>query len=168
MTNRSLAMLGVLAALAALGIAFGLQYIAGLEPCPLCIFQRIAVAVFGLICLAAFFHAPNGLGARLYSASALLIALMGGLIALRHVYILGLPPEAVPACGPGLGTLIQVMPLREMITTVLRGDASCADVEGSFLGLSLPVWSAIYFIGLISGSLATMLRRPPNSINKTE
>lgn len=161
MTNRSLAGLGLLAAVAALGLAYGLQYGAGLEPCPLCIFQRIAVAAFGLICFIGFVHGPGSLAARAYAGLAALAAIIGAAIALRHVWILHLPPDQVPACGPGLNALIHMMPLRDVVATVLRGDASCADIKASLFGLSLPAWSAIYFIGLGIGSLSAAMRRSP-------
>ncbi|NNC22884.1 disulfide bond formation protein B [Salinisphaera sp. USBA-960] len=159
MTNRRLAMLGAASAFLALGVVYGLQYGADLVPCPLCIFQRIAVALFGVVCLVAMVHGPGQVAARIYAAMGVLVAALGATIALRHVYILQLPPGAVPTCAPELGTLVQMMPLREVVATVLRGDASCADVKGSFLGLSLPVWSAIYFIGLMVGSIAAAFRQ---------
>lgn len=147
-----------MAALAALMLAYGLQYGAGLEPCPLCIFQRVAAAGFGLICLIALVHDPSQLTARVYAGLAGMVALIGAAVALRQVYIMHLPPRSVPACAPSLGTLIHMMPLHDVVVLVLRGDASCADVKGSFLGLKLPAWSAIYFAGLAVASIASMLR----------
>lgn len=161
MTNRSLAGLGLFAAVMALGLAYGLQYGAGLEPCPLCIFQRIAVAAFGLICLIGFVHGPGNLAARFYAGLATLAAIIGAAIALRHVWILHLPPAQVPACGPGLETLRHMLPPSEVVATVLRGDASCANIKASLFGLSLPAWSAIYFIGLSVGSLSAAMRQSP-------
>ena len=56
---------------ALLAVAFYMEHVMGLEPCPLCIVQRIALIVVGLICLAAVLHNPgpkNGkrTGARTY------------------------------------------------------------------------------------------------------
>ena len=58
------------------------------------------------------------------------------------------------ACGPGLGYLVDVMPLTEVLATILRGDASCATVEGAFLGVSLPAWTLLCFLGLSLWTLA--------------
>ncbi|MGB7754622.1 MAG: disulfide bond formation protein B, partial [Salinisphaera sp.] len=128
--------------------------VGGLEPCPLCIFQRVAMAGVALFCLVGWIHGPGGVAHRVYAGLAGLAALAGAAIAARHVWLMHLPPDQVPACGPGLNYLIQIMPLQEVVSTVLRGDASCATVKGSFAGLSLPTWSLIYFIGLIGGALA--------------
>ena len=51
------------------------QYQLLLEPCPLCVFQRMAVSVMGVCFLAAGLHDPAGWGIRLY---ALAIALVYG------------------------------------------------------------------------------------------
>lgn len=157
-SNRGLAACGLMAAVAALGLAYGLQYGAGLDPCPLCIFQRMAAAGFGLVCLVALVHGPNQRAARVYAGMAGMVALAGGAIALRQVYIMHLPPSTAPACAPSLSTLIHMMPLHNVVVLVLRGDASCAGVKGSFLGLKLPAWSAIYFAGLAVPSIVILLR----------
>lgn len=140
-----------------MALVYLLQYVWGLEPCPLCIFQRIALAVFALICLVGWVHGSRGPMHHVYAGLALLAALVGALIAARHVWLMHMPPDQVPACGPGLDYLIRIMPLQEVVSTVLKGDASCATVRGSFAGLSLPTWSLIYFALLSLYSLGGML-----------
>lgn len=140
-----------------MALVYLLQYAWGLEPCPLCIFQRITLAVFTLICLVGWVHGSRGLMHPVYAGLALLAALVGTLIAARHVWLMHMPPDQVPACGPGLDYLIKIMPLQEVVSTVLKGDASCATVRGSFAGLSLPAWSLIYFTLLSLYSLGGML-----------
>lgn len=156
MTSRLYFAAGFLLAVAALVLAYLLQYVGGLEPCPLCIFQRVAMAGVALFCLIGWVHGPAGLTHRIYAGLAGLAALAGAAIAARHVWLMHLPADQVPACGPGLNYLIQIMPLQQVVSTVLRGDASCATVKGSFAGLSLPAWSLIYFVLLIAGALAGM------------
>jgi len=118
----------------------------------------MVAASFGTVCLIALIHGPSQLAARIYAGLAGMVALIGVAIALRQVYIMQLTPSAVPACAPSLGTLIHMMPLHDVVVLVLRGDASCANVKGSFLGLKLPTWSAIYFAVLAVASTVTMLR----------
>lgn len=154
MNSRVYFAAGVLAAVGALVFAYLLQYVGGLEPCPLCIFQRIAMAGVAVVCLVGFVHGPGGVAHRIYAGLAGLAALAGAVIAGRHVWLMHLPPDQVPACGPGLHYLIQIMPLQQVVATVLRGDASCATVKGSFAGLSLPAWSLIYFLLLGTAALA--------------
>ncbi|ERJ18536.1 disulfide bond formation protein DsbB [Salinisphaera shabanensis T35B1] len=154
MSTRIYFLAGFLAAAGALAFAYYLQYVQGLDPCPLCIFQRVAMAGVGLFCLIGWLHGSRGTPHRVYAALACVSALAGAAIAARHVWLMHLPPDQVPACGPGLDYLIDVMPLTEVLATVLRGDASCAEVKGAFLGISLPAWTGVYFVMLAFGALA--------------
>lgn len=159
MITRPYFLAGFLAAAGALAFAYYLQYAHGLDPCPLCIFQRVAMGGVALFCLAGFAHGPGITGRRLYSAFAALSAVFGAAIAARHVWLMHLPADQVPACGPGLDYLVDIMPLTEVLATVLRGDASCAEVKGAFLGISLPAWTGIYFLFLAFGALAGIFGR---------
>ncbi|MES1950895.1 disulfide bond formation protein DsbB [Salinisphaera sp. S4-8] len=157
MSTRIYFLAGFLAAAGGLVFAYYLQYFQGLDPCPLCIFQRVAMAGVALFCLIGWAHGAHGVAHRVYAALAGLSALAGAGIAARHVWLMNLPPDQVPACGPGLDYLIDIMPLTEVLATVLRGDASCAEVKGAFLGVSLPAWTGVYFVLLAFGALAGVL-----------
>lgn len=157
MTTRVFFAAGALAAIAALGFAYLLQYVGGLDPCPLCIFQRVAMAAVALVCVLGFLHGAGSVGHRVYALLATFAALIGAAIAARHVWLMHLPADQVPACGPGLDYLVQIMPWREVMATVLRGDASCATVKGSFVGISLPGWTLIGFLLLSVAGLAGVL-----------
>ena len=101
---------------ALLAFAVYMQLKVGLVPCPLCIFQRIAFTATGVVFLIAGLHAPRGaFGQRAYALLALLAALIGVGIAGRHVWIQHLPPDQVPACGPGLDYLRELLPLSGVI-----------------------------------------------------
>jgi disulfide bond formation protein DsbB len=144
-----------------LGFALYLQFHDGLLPCPLCIFQRIAFATLGLVLLVAGLHAPRGRGGRrTWGVLALLPALAGIGLAWRHVWMQQLPPDQVPMCGPSLDFLMEAMPVTSVIRTVLTGSGECANVDWSFLGLSMPAWSLAWFVLLASWVLATMFRAP--------
>lgn len=132
------------------GLAFAIVYLQqmlGFEPCPFCIFQRIAMAATGLVFLAAALHAPRGGGRWLYAGLATLTAVIGAGISARHVWLQHLPADQVPACGPTLDYLLEMMPVNEAVMIVLRGDANCAKIDAHWLGLSLPGWTLIAFIG---------------------
>ena len=85
-----------------LGYAYYMQLGAGLDPCPLCIFQRIGMIALGTVFLVAAVHNPQRLGQRIYGTLIALTALAGASVAGRHVWLQHLPPEQVPACGPDL------------------------------------------------------------------
>ena len=131
-----------------------IQHVLGLEPCPLCVAQRVAMVATALAFLAGAIHAPRGRGAWAYAGVAALMAGGGIGVAGRHVWLQGLPPDQVPACGPTLEYLMDMLPFTEVVATVLRGDGNCALIDWSFLGVSLPGWSLVAFTGLALLALA--------------
>lgn len=151
---RLLALAGFLACAGAMAFALYLEHFRNLEPCPMCVFQRVAMVAVGLFFLAAALHAPRAHGRWVYAALASLAALGGLGIAWRHVWLQGLPPDQVPACGPTLDYLVDMLPLSEVIATVIRGDGNCAIIDAQWLGISLPGWTLIVFAGLTLWALA--------------
>jgi disulfide bond formation protein DsbB len=140
--------LGALACGGLMAYALYAQHVLGLEPCPLCIFQRVAVIALGGLFLLAAVHPARNLGRRVYSVLLGLVALAGIGVAGRHVWLTTLPPERVPACGPGLDFMLQSFPLREALAMVLSGSGECASVEWRFLGLSMPAWVLVALVCL--------------------
>jgi len=131
-----------------LGFAYYAQFGLGLEPCPLCILQRLTLLVLGAMFLLATVHNPSGWGARVYGALIGLVAGVGASIAARHVWLQHLPPEETPRCGPGLDYLLETLPLNELVREVLTGSGECARVDWTLLGLSMPEWTLLLFLGL--------------------
>lgn len=151
----------LLALTAGLGMVFALylQHGLGLEPCPLCVFQRVALIAFGVITLLAALHGPTGWGHQVYAALATLAGVAGITVAGRHVWLQHLPPEQVPACGPGLDYWMTVFPLQDVIKQVFQGSGECAVIDGSWLGISLPGWTLLLFVGLTSVAIWQLVRR---------
>jgi disulfide bond formation protein DsbB len=149
--RRLLNSLGLLVCLGLLGYAYYAQMQLHLEPCPLCIFQRIGVAALAVVFLLAAVHNPIGWGARVYGTLILLAAVLTLAVAARHVWIQHLPADQVPTCGASLNYMIEIFPLSQVIRTVLTGSGECAQVSWRFLTLSMPTWVAIAMLGL--GSL---------------
>lgn len=139
--------------------ALYLEHGVGLLPCPLCIVQRICVIGFGLVCLLAATHHPAALGRRLYAVLAALFALAGAGTALRQIWLQRIPAEELPSCLPSLEYMMEALPFQEIVRLVLHGTAECAEVSWTLLGLSLPEWSLLVFIGLFGISLWQCLRR---------
>jgi len=143
---RRLSALGFLACAFGLLFALYLQHFRNLEPCPMCIFQRVAMLFAGVFFLLGALHAPKRGGRWVYAVLAALGALAGAGIAARHVWLQSLPPDQVPACGPTLDYLLGLMPVNEVVTLVLRGDGNCAKINAAWLGVSLPGWTLAAFI----------------------
>lgn len=146
--RRLLNGLGFLICAGGLGFAYYAQFYLGLEPCPLCIFQRLALLILGLAFLLATVHNPNDWGARAYGALIGLVAGIGAGIAARHVWLQHLPPEEAPRCGPGLDYLLETLPPNELVREVLTGSGECAKVDWTLLGLSIPEGTLLLFLGL--------------------
>lgn len=144
---RAQFLLGFAACFALIGYAIYSQLVLALEPCPLCIFQRFAFAALGLVFLLGAIHAPRGTGGRrAYGALGLIAAAVGIVIAGNHVRLQHLPPDQVPACGPGLDYMLDSMPFTGVVRRVMTGSGECANVDWTFLGLSMPAWSLVWFV----------------------
>ncbi len=131
-------------------IAMYMENVMGLEPCPLCMTQRLFFAMTGLIALFAFIHSPADWGKSVYGFVCAAFAFGGGGFAIRQIYLQHLPEDQVPACGPSLGYMLEVFPMSEVITEMLSGDGNCAEVvwQDPVIGMSIPEWSLVGFIML--------------------
>ena len=160
LTNRRLGNgLGFIACLALMAYALYAQHVLGLAPCPLCIFQRVAVMSVGAIFLIAALHNPGTTGARVYGVLTLVAALGGIGIAARHIWIQAQPPGTVAACGADLNFLMDIMPITDVITKVLSGSGECGKIDWQFLGLSMPWWVLIALTALGAWAALVNFRR---------
>ena len=155
---RALNGLTLLGCLAALAGALYMQHVEGLEPCPLCIFQRIALMVVAAVLLVATLHGPRGVGVRIYALLTAIATLAGAGIALRHLWLQNLPADQVPACGPNLDYMLDAFPLTDVLAQVLSGSGECAEISWRFLGLTIPGWSLVVFGGVLVVALIQLLR----------
>jgi disulfide bond formation protein DsbB len=159
MRRRLLNALGAIACAGLLGYAWYAQSVLGLEPCPLCIFQRVGVAALGLLFLLATLHDPRLRGARVYGCLLVLAALVTIGVAGRHLWIQHLPEGSVPSCGATLNYMLEVFPLSDVVRKVLSGSGECARITWRFLGLSMPGWVLLAAAGL--GVLGIYANFPP-------
>ena len=160
MTTRSGYALGFIICGGLLAFALYLQHVEGQEPCPLCILQRIAFIDMMIVFAVAAIHAPARRGAILYSTLIAIMAVMGGAIAGRQVWLQHLPPDKVPACGPGFDYMIERFPLTEALPKIFAGSGECAEVGWRFLGLSIAEWSLVWFVILGVFAIYVAARAP--------
>jgi len=149
------------ASLFILGFSLFMQYGMGLTPCPLCMLARVLVFFLVIIFLVAALHNPGKRGRIMYAFSSFITCLLGIVVTLRHLWILQLPPEKVPACTPGLDYLLGTLPFSEALLVVLNGSGECAQLDGQFLGVSLPGWTLAVFILLAVGSTLPVFKQNP-------
>ncbi|MGP5309369.1 disulfide bond formation protein B [Vreelandella alkaliphila] len=165
---RPIALAGFAFCVLMMAVALGLEHIMGLEPCPLCIFQRVAVIAAGLVLGIAALHNPSGkVGKVIYGLLSLAAVGTGAFVAGRHVWLQGLPADEVPTCGPGLEYMMDILPMQEVVAMVLTGSGECADIDFMFLGLSLPAWTLIGFLLLAIAPLRILLSVKIWSVKKS-
>jgi protein dithiol:quinone oxidoreductase len=144
--RRLINLAGFFVCAALMGYALHAQYDLGLEPCPLCIFQRIGVILMGVTFLVAALHHPRGRGRWVYGALLALFALATVAVAARQLYIQSLPPGTLPSCGAPLAMMLRFMPVLEVVRRVLSGSGECGEINWTFLKLAMPAWVLIWAV----------------------
>lgn len=135
------------------------QYVLDLEPCPLCIFQRLAVISMGIIFLFCSIIDPKSKIAKLLVSFFFTVTATTGIaVASRHVWLQNLPSDQVPGCGPGLDFMLSTFPLAEVLEMVFSGSGECANVDWSFVSLSMPAWVIISFLIMLVYAIWTNYR----------
>ncbi len=142
-----------------LGFGLYLEHAVGLEPCPLCIFQRVAFIVVGLFALIAAIHNPQKLFERIYTGLILITSLCGAGIAGRQIWLQHLPEDKIPECGPGLEYMLDAFPFTDALRMILSGSGECAEVQWTFLSFSIAEWSIVCFSALIIACLTMLIHQ---------
>ncbi|MEE2733115.1 MAG: disulfide bond formation protein B [Pseudomonadota bacterium] len=160
LSARRLNALGVIGAIVSICFAyFYLQQHLGLDACPLCLIDRGIVISIGTVFLLAFLHNPKHLGQRIYAGMALLFSALGIAVCWRHLWLQSLPKDQVPECSPGLEYMLETFPIGETIRTIFNSAGECAEIQWSFMGLSIPAQTMLVFIGFALLSLLQILRK---------
>jgi disulfide bond formation protein DsbB len=147
---RTLFLAMALASAGLMAFALYLEHVYLLDPCPLCMMQRIWVVIVGVLALGAALHG-QGLGRWALATGA--AAIIGSGFSLRQLWLQSLPADEVPACGPGLDYMLEVFPLSDVLKAMVMGTGNCAEVTWTLLGLSIPAWVLLAFAGFIASSV---------------
>ena len=148
-TRRHLLLTGFLISVLLIVYVLYAQYVLGLEPCPLCILQRVAVIALGISFLLLALRPPQRKQSKLLTSLLLVMISSAGVgIAARHIWLQNLPPDKVPGCGPGLDFMMANFPFSEVLEMVFSGSGECAEISWSFAFLSMPAWALIWLIVL--------------------
>lgn len=141
-----------------LGYALYEQHVNFIDPCPLCVFQRVAFIFIGLVSLVAAIHGPGKAGRWAYGLLVLVGSIAGAAIAIRHLWLQNLPPGEVPECGAGLNYMLETMPFSQVLSEVFRGSGECAEVYWRFLGLTMPGWTLLWYTVFTIGTIVILVR----------
>ena len=139
-------LLGFAACFGTVILALVIQTVYKLEPCPLCITQRICFMALGVLFLIAAFIKPASLVSKLFTLLQIIAACVGAGWALRHWYLQAHKGEMIADCGVGFDYMFENFPLKKAFSLVFKGTGDCAAIDWTFLGLSLPQLALIAFI----------------------
>lgn len=151
-TYKELQILLTLISLIILALSFYFEYVKHLQPCPLCLMQRFFVLIIFFLSFTAVYIRFLKT-ARLLSILQIIAASLGLFLALRQIWLQNLPSNQIPACLPDISILIRYFPWKDLLHALFWGTGNCAEVTWTWLGLSMPAWSALYFIFIILASV---------------
>jgi disulfide bond formation protein DsbB len=146
--RQKINLLCALVCAAMVGYAIYTEKFQGLLPCPLCMFQRVCIGALGLVFLIAALHPARRAGSIVYGVLVFIAAGAAAWVSGRHVWIQQQPHGTVPACGAPLDTLLDMLPMFEVIRKVMTGGGECGVVDWSLLGISMPGWVLIAAVAL--------------------
>ena len=158
-SSRFIYGLGFLLCLGLFSVALYFQFVMGLQPCLLCISQRIVIFALGVIMLIAAIHAPKTIGLRIYNFFIIVFSLIGIILSGRQVWLQLFPHPGITSCGAGLVYMLNTLPFTESIHLILQGSGECEQVQWSLLGLSMAGWLLLFFFGLLITAIWQMFRK---------
>ena len=130
------------------------QFEMNVEPCPMCIFQRLAFIGMGIFFLAGALHSPGARGRRIYALVVMFAACVGIGVAINHLRMQFTPHDPMMGgCGPGLSYLLDSFPLNEALKKAFTGSGDCGEINWTFLGITMPGWTLICYVLLGAGAL---------------
>jgi len=146
-----------------IGFGLVLQHAVGLEPCPMCILQRYAFVMIGIVALVAAVHGPVRIGVQVYSFLIAAFAVAGGSVSVRQSFLQRFPPTEPANCmASDLDFLLGNFPLAQALPRIFSGTGDCAKVQWSLFGLSIAEWALLWFLAfvVVAAWLALFRRRP--------
>lgn len=135
-----------------------LQYGFNLEPCPLCVLARIVVILLTINFAMAFWHNPKKNGQLAYIVIALFLISVGIGITGYHLWLLNLPADKVPSCGPSLNYLITHLPIKDALLAIFQSTGECAKNPQKILYVPLPGWTLLAFALLEIGAVWALFK----------
>lgn len=147
LSGKSGYLLGFVACFGLVGLALVIQTHYQLNPCPLCISQRMVFMGLGVLFLIAAFINPNTILNKIFTLLQVLTAMGGAGVAIRHWWLQAHKDTMIADCGVGFDYMFENFPLKKALTLVFRGTGDCAAIDWTLLGLSLPQLGLIAFVG---------------------
>lgn len=138
-------LLGFVACFTIVAVALLIQTQYNLEPCPLCISQRIVFMGLGFLFLISAFISPVSKLKIVLTVLQVLVAIGGAGVAIRHWYLQANKESMIADCGVGFDYMFENFPLEKAFKLLFRGTGDCAAIDWTFLGLTLPQLALMSF-----------------------
>ena len=151
--------LGFVLCFTTVALALVIQTTYKLEPCPLCITQRMVFMGLGVLFLIAAFIPPVSIFKKIFAVLQVLTALGGAGVAIRHWYLQANRESMIADCGVGFDYMFENFPLQKAFKLLFRGTGDCAAIDWTFLGLTLPQLGLISFLSFAVYALYLVLRK---------
>jgi disulfide bond formation protein DsbB len=143
-SSRLLNLSGFIICCLLLAAAYYMQYVQGIQPCPLCMLQRLVFIALAVILLVAVLHNPRKTGVRIYGVITLIMALSGVLLAWRHIWLQLHPTATTDICVPGYAYVMTHLPFTQAVRFLFQSSENCSHIIQVW-GLSIPVWTLLCF-----------------------
>lgn len=145
-SRRATYLIGFIIIVALLGFAIYLEVFQGIQPCPLCILQRICLAIIGIIFLIGALFKFKKFGNFIVGSSAFLMSLAGALLAGRQSWLQHNPSGLTSNCDVSFQYMLQAMPFDQVVMKILQGGTECSQVNWEVFHLSLADLSLCGFV----------------------
>lgn len=149
--SSRIALLIALVCAGLLATAFYMEIALNLVPCALCLGQRMIFAVIGISSL--IYMLPFYTSRFLFSLSCCIASALGIWLASRQLWLQSLPENEIPSCGPDIYFIIERFPIIDTLQNMLFGSGNCAEVQWTFLSLSIPGWTLVFYILIFVSSV---------------
>jgi len=151
--SRTVLLIVAAVSFALIGAALYLQHAHDMQPCPLCVIQRYLFLAIGIAALVGAFAGKIKLG-----AGVALLAALGGLgVVGKHLYVLANPGFS---CGiDPMETMLNKIPTATLLPWLFQADGLCENATDGLFGLSIPQWSAVWFVLLTLTLVWVRVRR---------
>ena len=140
-------------------LALVIQTTYKLEPCPLCITQRMVFMGLGVLFLIAAFIPAESIFKKIFTVLQVLTALGGAGVAIRHWYLQANRESMIADCGVGFDYMFENFPLQKAFKLLFRGTGDCAAIDWTLLGLTLPQLGLISFLGFAAYAVYLAARK---------
>ena len=141
---------GILISFIMIAAALAIQLTYDLEPCPLCITQRIIFITIGALFILFALLPRNRFVKLLHLISISTAGMVGVVFSIRHILIQAKIIEIPAECGIDLDYMFENFPLTEAVNLLFKGTGDCSQIDWTFLGVTLPQMALLGYLFFIT------------------